>query len=195
VYATAQRNPWRALAVATIIPETGAGVPYANSYVTLAYADAYFEVHPYYADAWAALPAAKRTVLLIGATQQIDLLFDWSGIQRTSTQGLAWPQHGATDSNGNYIPANLVPPRVQQAVCEQAFYMSKGDPTAITSSGAASEGISKIKIDVIELDFTDTSSSTSSSSGSKAAPNAVLALLRGLGVYANGFRVRKVLVG
>jgi hypothetical protein len=180
--------------MAVLIPETGAGLPYANSYASLEFADAYFENHAYYADAWDELPTSRKTSMLVGATQQIDLLFDWQGQAANAGQALGWPRYGAYDRDGNPMPARALPTRLQQAVCEQAFYMSKGDPTATVNAAASGSDISRIKVDVLEIEF-GSAASSSTSGGAKAVANPVLALLRGLGVYANGFRVRKVLVG
>lgn len=172
------------------IPETGAGVPYANSYVSLEYADDYFAGHPFYADRWTDMEVVRKQHLLAAASAQLDVLYDWQGLRSTPTQGLAWPRTGVYDTYGAYVSPYDVPDRLRRAVCEQAIQLSRGDPA---ETAADTTGIGRIKIDVIELDFTEGGPPPTSKAPS-AAP-AAAQLLRGLGVYANGLRVRRVLVG
>lgn len=170
----------------TLVLETGAGVPGANSYASLEYADEYFLSHPFYSDSWSGIISSdKRTALLIAASRQLDVQFLWRGTRVSTTQGLEWPRYGAYDDYGQYISQNIVPERVVQATCEMAYYLSKGD---VSQNTQASQGLDRLKIDVIELEF----------SGSTSQPvvgSAVISLLRGLGDFASGIRVRRVVVG
>lgn len=172
----------------TLVEETGAGLADANSYVSLAEADAYFETHPFYADAWSFLGSAQRTVLLVAATRMLDVQYVWYGYRSTSTQALEWPRTGVRDQYDQIIGSNTMPLRLRQAVCEQAYYLTKGDKSA---EAVEDPGLDKLKIDVIELDFASAIRSTST----QAVPSSVRALLRGLGDYASGMRVRRVIVG
>ncbi len=174
-----------------LVVETGGGVTGANSYVSLDYATDYFETHAFHADAWDELEPSVRQRLLIAASRQLDVLFDWAGLPATTWQGLQWPRTGVHASHGGYLSPTQVPERLRQAVCEQAFLLSRGDPGAAAAE-SASEGLQRIKIDVIELEFSESASTKTVVPG--AAPT-VLQLLRGLGNYTVGFRVRKVLVG
>ncbi len=167
-----------------IIAETGAGLSTANSYATLAEADAYFVNHPYYADSWCDLGTPDKESMLILATAQLDALMTWRGTLFGTSQALAWPRFGVIDDEGRLYSTSAVPQRVKNAMFELAFHLSRGDPY-ISSSSA---GIERLKIDVIELQFTGSTIIT-------AVPAAALLLLRGLGAYSLGSRVRKVLVG
>lgn len=169
-----------------LIPETGLIVAGANSYVDLAYADAYFENHPFFSDAWSELTSPQKEGLLIYATRQLDLMFNWVGEPvRANEQTLGWPRTVYSGLTHPYIIANnVVPDRVKQAVCELAFHLSRGDPFAASSS----EGLESLRVDVIELQF-------SGSTAAKPLPAPALVLLRGLGDYAFGGRMRKVVVG
>lgn len=167
-----------------IIVETGSGLSNANSYATLEEADAYFETHPYYSDNWNALGTPDKESLLILASSQLDALITWRGNVGSYAQSLAWPRYGVIDDEGRLLSISAVPQRVKFAVFELAFNLSRGDQYAASSSA----GISKLKIDVIELQFTGSTAIT-------PVPAAALLLLKGLGAYAFGSRVRKVIVG
>ncbi len=172
----------------TLIPETGAGLANANSYVSLEYADAYFAGHPFYADAWEAMDTARRESFLQYSTLQLDNAYVWRGTRSTSTQALDWPRSGVRSEYDLLLPAYALPGRLLQATCEQAYYLTKGDRSAESQSVG---DIDRLRIDVIELEFSSTVSSTST----QAVPSTVRGLLRGLGDYSGGMRVRKVIVG
>jgi hypothetical protein len=167
-----------------IILETGAGLANANSYASVAEADAYFATHPFYADNWDDLGEPEKEHLLIAASAQLDSLITWRGYIYSSTQALGWPRSAVVDDEGRLVHNASVPSRVKQAVFELAFHLSRGDPYAVSSSA----GIDRLKIDVIELEFSGSTKIT-------AVPAAALTALRGLGDYAFGSRVKKVLVG
>lgn len=172
----------------TLVLETGSGVTGANSYVDVTYADSYFSGHPFYADAWAEVAETfEKENLLKYASRQLDTMFVWVGDRFSTTQGLDWPRNNAYDYYGVLIPYNSVPERIKQATCEMAYWATKGDQTVLTDS--ETQGITKLKVDVIELDF------SSSTIRRTVVPTAVQSLLRGYGQYACGIRVRKVLVG
>ncbi len=173
----------------TVVVETGAGLANANSYVSLAYADTYFAGHPFYADAWELLDQSTREAYIIYATLQLDNEFIWRGRRATGTQALDWPRTGVYDLYDLAIAENSLPLRLMQATCEQAYYLTKGDRSAETQTSGE---IDKLKIDVIELDF---SSSSSTSFSTQPVGSTVRGLLRGLGDYASGMRVRRVVVG
>lgn len=187
----------------TIIPETGLGVASANSYVSVADADLYFANHPFFYDTWQDLGVLDKERLLITATSDLDTFFNWNGYPSYREQVLGWPRSNVLPPNNqlgyqsaspyqtrtydarNYYLSNvLIPENVKKATCEMAVYLSKGDPFKQQSS----RGLESLKIDVIELHF-------DKSITPLPLPAPALALLRGLGTYAFGARVRKVVVG
>ena len=172
----------------TVVMETGAGLANANSYADVAYADSYFAAHPFYADAWDELDDATKAVLLVSATRALDVQFLWHGYRATSTQALEWPRQRVRDLYDTLISANVVPERVRQATCEMAYYLTKGDRSPENSTVS---GLDRLKIDVIELEY----SSSVSSSATAPVSTSVRDLLRGLADYMTGMRVRKVVVG
>lgn len=170
-----------------LILEDGSGVPNSNSYADVAFADAYFARHPFYGDTWAAIATVtEKENLLIFASAWIDNNFDWRGSKTLDGNSMRWPRVGARDRDLLPIANNVIPEQLREAVCEMACYLLRGDWEAATTSQA--QGISELKIDVIELKF-------DGSIKIPAAPPAVPRLLRGL--YDGGFgsRVAKVLVG
>lgn len=171
-----------------LVLEDGTGLPNSNSYADVAYADAYFAGHPYYAEAWDDLTSPQKENLLIAASYYIDSEFEWHGYRVSETQAMDWPRQWIVnpDPVGTlyYFPTG-VPDRVRRATCEQARFMSLGDATVSSSGG---DGISELKIDVIELKF-------DSSVRVMTSNSMVLSLLRDLGIWSGAARVRKVLVG
>ena len=106
----------------------------ANSYLTLAEAQAYFDTR---------LPVAgwddadDQNVLLIMATRTLDRLLtpyktlftmngrnyyrvrpQWTGAAATQTQRLAWPRTGMFDANGFAIASNVIPEDLKFATAE-----------------------------------------------------------------------------
>lgn len=173
----------------TLVEESGAGLPDANSYASLAFADDYFEGHPFYADAWYDLDSDVKQYYLIAATAQLDTQYLWEGTASTTTQGLLWPRSGVRDLYDNLIPPDGIPRNLRRAVCEQAIYLTKGDRSPESQTSSA---LDKLKVDVIELDFA--ASTSSSSAGTQPVGSSVRTLLRGLGQYMYGSRIRRVVV-
>lgn len=126
---------------ATIIKETGSGVTGANSYVTLAEAQAYFDTHPQ-ATAWDALTDDAKTRLLITAARAIDCSIQFNGFKTTASQPMQWPRFGARDpnqyggayartsgsllSNGEF-PSDAIPQGILDAQCEMARFLLAGN--------------------------------------------------------------------
>ena len=167
-----------------LIPGDGTGLSDSNSYADVTEADDYFATHPFYADNWAALGTPDKERLLIAASASLDSLMNWRGYILNTTQAMGWPRIGVIDDEGRVVSNSIVPLRVKQAMLELAFHLSRGDPYA----PSASAGLDSLKIDVIELNFAGSITVT-------PVPAPTLLLLRGLGDYAYGGRVRKVLVG
>ncbi len=100
--------------------DTGPGTSSANSYASVALADAYMASIGR-AD-WAGIDTLKEAAL-IRATQYIDGKFrrSWSGQKLNGRdQALDWPRTGAVDCDGYQI-GNDIPPEIIKAVCEAAL--------------------------------------------------------------------------
>jgi len=99
-----------------LIVETGVGVPNANTYLSLADADAY---HALRGNTWGTVAAATRSGALVYASQWLDTTYNWRGARLTDTQGLAMPTVGGVDDSGGQIIG--IPVTLKHAVAEAAL--------------------------------------------------------------------------
>ena len=99
-------------------PETGTGVPEANSYCSVEYADAYFSLRG--REAWAALTLERKQAALIDATDYINVRWGerFVGHKYSETQGLPWPRK-MCHSTEPYYPDQLL-----RATCEYGIRAS-----------------------------------------------------------------------
>lgn len=106
----------------TLIVEDGTGLPTANTYVDVAYADAYFLLRG--VSAWALASSAQREVALVKATDYIETVFGPRFLSTkanaetddpTIDQALSFPR---VDAEDNILP---LPTNLLKAECEYAF--------------------------------------------------------------------------
>lgn len=131
-----------------IIVEDGTGIPEANSYVTLAEADAYL-TNRLRTETWAEAVEEDQIRALIQATQALDTLVPWRGHKTFSEQGLGWPRLGVQSPDGPVIESDVVPNLVKHATIEMALELLRGDRLG-DPEGA---GISRLRVDVIDISF------------------------------------------
>ena len=131
--------------------ETGTGVTDANSYGSIAGADAY---HADRGNAlWTGDDAVKQAAL-IRATDHIERAYRdrFIGTRSTSTQGLSWPRDNAYDDKGEAL--TLVPEAVAYATYEFALSALSSDldpdPTYETTGRAVL--MQRDKADVLETE-------------------------------------------
>lgn len=100
------------------LPEDGTGVANANSYVDVAFVDAYAADRGF--TAWTGADAVKEEAL-IRATDHIERIHGgaYRGFKRTVDQGLEWPRTDAFDNN-EFVLLNI-PKQLQQATSEYAI--------------------------------------------------------------------------
>jgi hypothetical protein len=84
-----------------VIVENGSIVANANSYVSVANADAYFSARNN--TTWAAYSTAVKEAALLYACQWLNSRYEWPGVISDVTQELSWPRDGAEDSEGRDI--------------------------------------------------------------------------------------------
>lgn len=173
----------------TVIATPGAAN--ANSYATLAEANAYFETRLTLDPAWVTTGATAEA-LLIMATRVLDsmavarkvLRFDgrggskgrpyyvtsraWTGAIVTATQALAWPRSGMYDRLGRAIATTVVPQELKEAQSELAGQLLAGDRTL--DSAAALAGIREVKAGSVAVKFAEMIEH-------RVLPEAVMALL------------------
>ena len=155
-----------------ITVETGAVVTGANSYVTVAFADAYFAIDNNYATVWAALTTDGKEGKLKWATRILDQKVQWKGNKTTDTSALRWPRTGVFNRDGIVVAVNEIPLQLQEVTCEMAKFLATVDPT--TSQGG--DALKRISVDVIDIEYQD-------NVVQPEAPPILNQLLRGLGFY------------
>lgn len=137
-----------------IIVEDGTIVTDANSYVSLAEADAYAADALSPAD-WDAKTDAEKESLLVATTRWLDQNARWKGhkVDRTAVNNLRWPRAGVYDRDELPIAEDVIPEQLRQAVMELAMFLAVADnnPTRISDN----QGIEEITVDVITLRFTE----------------------------------------
>lgn len=106
-------------ATAALVVEDGTGLATANSYVTVAEADAYLRLRGR-AATWDTYSPDAKAGHLVAATDYLDAMSTWRGQILTSTQALGWPRGGALDKWGRFIVAGTVPRLVKTATIEIA---------------------------------------------------------------------------
>lgn len=102
--------------------EDGSGIPNANAYITVAYADTH------HADrgntAWTDFTTTERQSAIIRASEYIDKRFGrrFVGVKQLKEQGLEWPRLDAFDLDGFLMSGvDEVPRQIQKAAAEYAI--------------------------------------------------------------------------
>ena len=114
---------------ATLVVEDGSGLASANSYISLADANSYFEARRNPATWTEADDAAREQALRVG-TDYLDAKYgdQWVGLRNTKTQALDWPRALAYDLDGYPIETDEVPKRLKHATAEMALrYLTAPD--------------------------------------------------------------------
>jgi hypothetical protein len=127
--------------------ETGAGIPGADSYATIAEADAY---HTALGNtAWIGTDAVKE-VALRQAAQYMNFSYSWKGAKTAQANTLAWPRHGVVDADGFIVDSGAIPVQVKNAQIELALRALSGSLVTDTQAGAK---VAREKVDVIERQY------------------------------------------
>lgn len=125
-----------------LIIETGAVVPGANSYVSVAEADSYL-AYSAQRVAWAALATPDKEAALVQAARALNTAVIWKGTPVELTQALAWPRNGVYVGS-ELLPSDTIPGQVKTSQMELAALMMQGDRTADPdSAGIASMSLGK----------------------------------------------------
>lgn len=168
----------------TIVATVGASN--ANSYVDLAFADAYFDARLGSSTWTDQSDDDVKASALIQATMVLDSLYDWNGWLATDTQALRWPRDGALNYDQAFGPNSMydfdntltayfentvVPLQVKRAVCELAISL-------LDASGFTGEvnTLDTVRVGPIRVDFSKTTSE-------RSLPNTVIGFLRHMGTF------------
>ena len=149
----------------------------ANSYISLADADTYFEGRVD-TDAWDAAETDEQNRTLVTATNRLEQQ-DFHGTPTDSDQRLKWPRSGLTDMDSRSYGQDVIPEPVEEATCELALALVNGDlelkDTGLEGFNAASVG--PLRVDVYH------------GREAGALPRQVVRRLRGLMVSASRLNV------
>jgi methylase of polypeptide subunit release factors len=130
-----------------LIPETGTGVPGANTYATRTQGDAYHDAR-LKSDAWDDATDLEKDKALLWATQYLDANTEWLGSRQTLDQPLAWPRT-EVEWQGFDAPEDWMPPQVVRATCELARLLIEQDLQAEqTGDGIANLGLGSGALDI-----------------------------------------------
>lgn len=110
----------------TFTVETGAGVTDANSYCSVAAADAYHEAR-LRTEKWQEATTAERERALAMATKLLDQQMEWRGARVLSREFPAWPRTGMYDKAGILIDAATLPTCLVEATAELARRLLEDD--------------------------------------------------------------------
>lgn len=156
----------------SIIVEDGTGLANANSYVSVADADAYHAArgNATWTEA-STSPDQGKTAALARATAAIDAIY---GMRFPGTkingrdQALQWPREDAFDINGLEIDADAVPTEIKQATFEAALreLVTTGSMMPDLERGGA---VKRLKAGSVEVEY-----------GGSATPGTVFSLIDGI---------------
>jgi len=123
-----------------LVVEDGTGKSNANSYVSIAEADAFF-VDLNYTD-WAALTTAQKTGHLIAGTAYIDGRYrnGFAGYLLVASQALAWPRkYGWYTDTYPFTPIAALPTEVKKATYFAAYHSLNKELDEHIQSGIKSQ--------------------------------------------------------
>ena len=105
-------------------------------------------------------PAWPKEAALKEATRYLDTVYDWKGLIVYPTlagsdygQETAWPRSGVQDDEGRTVPNNLIPRTLKAALYLLAIESLAG--TLITSDVTNPGFVKKEKLDVLEVEYSD----------------------------------------
>lgn len=140
----------------------------ANSYCTVAEADAYHATH-LYAAKWTAASTGTKETALIMATRVLDAEYEWAMWATTDTQRLLWPRTGVLAKNElEYVGNMEIPEDLKFATAELARQLIEANRTA--DSDIETQGITSLRAGSVALTFKD-------SVTAKVIPDMVASLL------------------
>jgi hypothetical protein len=135
-----------------LVHEDGTGKADAESFASVADADAYFVKYGASA-AWTAADDATKEVGLRTAARRMRALYRgaWIGRRYLETQALSWPRSEAWDEDGYLISHTIVPPAVRDANTILAGNHVDGDDLMADVSDDAAVTSESVKIGPIAV--------------------------------------------
>lgn len=155
-----------------MIVENGTGLPNADSYVTVEFADSYFSARG--VSGWDALETEQKEQALIRATDFIDSIYQWYGKKATSEQSLRFPRVNLRDYEGQVIEG--IPTCLKQAVCDASILSANGTELFQTKN----ENGDVVSETITTLSFTYSKSDKSEKTTQTTLYDSINTKLRGL---------------
>lgn len=135
----------------------------ANSYCTVAEADAYFGTS-FNRTVWAATSTPNKEIALIEASRLLDNLVTWNGYLVTNTQNMRWPRayvynpdsypahRSSMDSGlgGPYLSSDVIPRPIKEIAYELAY-----DILAKVGFQSDESPVKRVKVGPIAVDFSE----------------------------------------
>jgi hypothetical protein len=124
-----------------IVIDASVGTSTANSYVTMAEADDYFNSH-IASQSWDS--ATNRKALLVHSSRNLDSFMTWYGdrLADETTQSMDWPRINVLN-----VDSDIVPQRLKNAVLELASFL------ALNGTSVDLAEASKIKVGPLTIDL------------------------------------------
>lgn len=136
--------------MAITIDSTVSGLS-ANSYVTLAEANAYFALRPR-STVWEDADSEDKQKALLQAARILDTRVAWKGTIVNYEQLMAWPRHNVRDytaNDGSMLRFDRIPRWLKEAQYEQAFDILNRD----TIAESESDGIASLSVGPISISY------------------------------------------
>lgn len=122
------------------------GAPDANSYASVAEADAYHAT-VLYNESWLNATPENKEIVLQWATRLLDANMNWHGNKSTDEQSLRWPRFNAYDADGYVYDSDIIPPELKEGVSEYARILLEEN----IPNDSNADTFDKIKVASIEL--------------------------------------------
>jgi hypothetical protein len=122
----------------------------ANAYADIAFADAYFETHPY-PTPWVDVGDDEKCRALVHGARMMDTWYEWDGDVSSADQSMLWPRDGVIGPNGYEENSEEVPVRIKQGNCEMANSLLAGNRAA--DSDVEAQGLSSLSVGNVALEF------------------------------------------
>ena len=106
--------------MADLVVEDGTARTDSNTYVSLAEADAYWELRNESSTGWGAKSDEAKTASLLRAAQFLDYAYRYVGDRYSTIQAMTWPRVVFMDADARAMYADVIPQRLKDAQCELA---------------------------------------------------------------------------
>lgn len=137
-----------------LVVEDGTGKTDAESYVSVAEADAYLTARYPNTLAWFSKASGDKEQALRNATDYVNTEYAgrWIGTRKSSTQALEWPRYDAYDPDGYAIASDSLPSKLKAAVIEAARLMTSG---TTLREDVQTAPVKRTKIGPLEKEYQD----------------------------------------